>query len=208
MRRSRCTIPLVVFLFCVGSISSAQAQAPTSRMEVGALMSALRVDDLSAVNAGIGARFSYELTRWVAADVEFVFFPHDSARLTGQAPGSPAFQVIYERRRAEALFGVKTGWRGDRIGLFAKARPGITRLAHKGVDCVGNMCALILLALPEYRTEFAVDLGGIVEFYPTPRTVARLDMGDVVIRQRGNVGPCRNCVTHNFSSRVGIGWRF
>ena len=71
------------------------------------------------------------------------------------------------------------------------------------------MCALMLFARPEYRTEFALDLGGIVEFYPTRRTVARVDFGDVMIRHRSAaVPPCSDCTSHNFTSRFGIGLRF
>ena len=68
---------------------------------------------------------------------------------------------------------------------------------------------LMLLAVPEYRTEFAFDLGGVLEFYPSARTVARIDAGDTMIRHRSSaVPPCQECTTHNFSSRFGVGVRF
>ncbi len=207
MKRSHFRISLVVLLIGLADVLPARAQEP-SRFEIGALFSALRLGDLNDVNAGVGGRFSYDLSTWIAADAEFNFVPQDSATVTGRAPGSPEFRLIYQRRRADALFGVKSGWRGDRVGIFAKVRPGLTRLSHKGVDCGGDMCALILLALPTYRTEFALDFGGVVEFYPSARTVARLDVGDFMIRQSNSAPPCQECVTHNFSSRVGIGWRF
>jgi hypothetical protein len=177
-------------------------------MEVGTHISALRLGDFSGVSAGVGARWAYHLSSWASIDTEFDFIPHDSARVIGRPPGSPTYSVTYERRRAEALFGVKVGWRGDRVGIFGKARPGLTRLGHKGVGCDGDVCALVLLPQPVYRTEFAADVGGVLEVYPAERTVLRLDIGDLIIRQRGDAPPCRACVTHNLSSRVGIGWRF
>ena len=86
-------------------------------------------------------------------------------------------RVAYHRRRSELFGGIKFGLRGSRFGLFGKVRPGFTRLTHRGFDCAGSMCALAVFMLPEYTTEFALDLGGIVEFYPTRRLVARFDLG-------------------------------
>ena len=144
----------------------------------------------------------------MTAEAEIDFFPQESARWEGRVPGQPGYRLLYDRRRTVALVGVKAGRRGERLGIFAKARPGFTRLSHKGVGCGGEVCTLILIARPVYRTEFAVDLGGVVEFYPTARTVARLDLSDLLIRQRSEAPPCQDCPTHNFSSGVGFGWRF
>jgi hypothetical protein len=74
---------------------------------------------------------------------------------------------------------------------------------------VGNGCALVLIALDTYRTEFALDLGGGIEFYPSRRTVARVELGDTIIRHRSFAPPCPSgCTSHNLSSRLGIGVRF
>jgi hypothetical protein len=73
---------------------------------------------------------------------------------------------------------------------------------------VGQPCALILLARPVYRTEPAIDVGGVLEIYPTARTVARIDLGTTLIRHRSYVPPCRNCTSSNFASSVGFGYRF
>ena len=105
----------------------------------------------------------------------------------------------------DGLAGLRVGWRGERIGLFAKARPGFSRLIDQGVECGGDVCALILLARPEYRTEFAFDAGGILEVYPTAGTLLRVDVGDVMIRHRGFAPPCSDCTTHNLTTRVGVG---
>jgi hypothetical protein len=207
MKHSQVVVPLIALLMCLIDVRYARAQDP-SRMEAGAVFSALRLGDFSGVHSGVGGRFSYDLGKWATAEAEANFFPAESAKWDGNVPGQPGYELVYERRRTMALFGVKTGWRGERVGIFAKARPGFARLSDKGVECGGEVCALILIARPVYRTEFAVDLGGVVEFYPTARTVARLDLSDLVIRQRSDAPPCRDCMTHNFSTGVGIGWRF
>ena len=101
--------------------------------------------------------------------------------------------------------------RTERFGLFAKVRPGLARLSDQSTGCVGIGCAaMIFLAGPiENRTEFALDLGGVFEFYPTARTVARVDIGDTMIRYGGFEAPsCFTCTSHNVSSRVGFGLRF
>ena len=95
--------------------------------------------------------------------------------------------------------------------MFGKVRPGFTRLYDSGLECVGEMCALVLLARPDYRAEFALDLGGVLEFYPSVRTVMRFELSDIMIRHGGRfTPPCwgSSCTSHNLSSRAGIGFRF
>ena len=110
------------------------------------------------------------------------------------------------------LFGVKAGVRTSRMGGFVKARPGFTRLSDKGTRCIGDGCAVILMLLARntYRNEFAFDVGGGVELYPTARTVARVEIGDTMIRHRSTSLPCpaSACTSHNVSSRFGFGYRF
>jgi hypothetical protein len=105
---------------------------------------------------------------------------------------------------------VKAGHRWERVGLFAKLRPGVTSLSNRGVACLGDVCELILLAVPEYRREFALDVGGVLEFYPSPRLVTRLDLGTLVIHHRGTAPPCPGgeCTTYNLATSIGMGLRF
>ena len=76
------------------------------------------------------------------------------------------------------------------------------------------------------RSNFAVDLGGVVEFYPSRRIVTRFDIGDTIIRYKDlkfNITPvcpinpalpCINQVplpghtSNNFQFSAGIGMRF
>ena len=185
------------------------AQSDRPSMEVAGQATLLRLNDSGTTNAGIGGRFSLDLSRFISLDAELAYFPNDTFEVptSTEVPNAP--RVWYKRRRTDVLAGVKVGHRGGRFGLFGKVRPGFTRLTFRGINCVGDMCALMLFARTEYRSEFALDLGGIVEFYPTRRTVTRFDFGDVMIRHRSEaVPPCSDCTTHNFTSRLGVGFRF
>jgi hypothetical protein len=190
--------------FMAAGTASAQSRPTT---EVAAQTTMLHLNDSGTTNAGIGGRFLFDLSRWVALDGEASFFPKDNFELA-PITSEPTLRVVYHRRRAEVLAGIRSGVRGDRFGAFAKVRPGFSRLTDRGIDCVGEMCALALFARPEYKTEFALDLGGIFEFYPTRRTVARVDLGDVMIRHRSSAPPCDDCTSHNFTSQLGFGFRF
>ena len=206
MRSRRFFLPVFVLLASIASTEVAFAQGAQTRFEVGGHVSLLNLTDFtSSTNTGFGGRFGFDVTRWLAAETEVTFFPNDDALVQS----SDNLGVEYKRRRTEALFGAKIGWRGQRAGVFAKVRPGLSSLTHKGVDCHGDMCALILLALPEYKTEFALDLGGVIEFYPSRRFVARFDVGDMMIWHRSSAPPCfPGCTSHNFNSKFGFGVRF
>jgi hypothetical protein len=77
------------------------------------------------------------------------------------------------------------------------------------MECSGELCTRILVPRDEYRTEFAMDFGGGLEFYPSARTVTRIEFGDTVIRHRSIAPPCSaGCTSHNFTTRIGGGFRF
>jgi outer membrane protein with beta-barrel domain len=198
-----------VLLMCLAGAHTAYGQADRQRLEVGGQLATLHLSDSESTTAGFGGRVSYDFTPWLAADGEMNVFGNDSFERLAVPDAIPGARLAYSRRRLDGFLGAKVGLRGSRFGVFGKVRPGFTRLFDKGIDCAGDVCALILLARPQYRTEFALDLGGVLEFYPTARTVTRLDLGSTLIRHRSNaVPPCADCTTRNFSSRIGVGFRF
>jgi len=204
-RRPWFTLAAVFVVFALGGAATVSAQPSRGRFEVGAAVTALRLSSFDATSAGIAGRFTVNATDWLAADAELAFTPHDDVVLA--APGFD-FRTSYFRRRIEAFAGPKVGVRNDSVGVFARIRPGVTQLTDRGIGCTGEVCALALLARPDYRPEFALDLGGGVEFFPFGRAVARIDVGDTIIRHRSAAPPCRDCSTHNFASRFGVGLRF
>ena len=197
------TVPSLLLIALVSA--PAQAQTFQRGIEVGGQVVMSRLGDDGPVSTGFGGRLTFDLSRWVALDGEFNFFPKDDLpQQFFDAP--PVSSLVYRRDRIEGLAGIKAGYRADRFGVFAKARPGFTRVFDKGVDCAGELCPLILVAVPDYKTAFAFDLGGVVEFYPTSRIVARFDLGDVMIKQRER--DVQLSSAHNVTSRFGVGFRF
>jgi hypothetical protein len=199
---------MLAVLICLGAATTVSAQSLSRRVEVGAQLSLLRLADVDSTNTGLGGRASYDVLPWLAIEGEVSFFSNDRFDVDISGLGSPGFEVIYSRRRVEALVGPKIGIRRDRFGVFAKARPGFARLGDRGLQCVGEMCALVLLARPVYRTEPAMDVGGVLEFYPTPRIVARFDLGTTLIRHRSDAPPCDGCTSTNLAAGFGFGYRF
>lgn len=190
------------------SVATANAQTAESRTEIGAHITLVKLSDLDASSVALGARAGVDLTRWAALDFEFNFAPRDTVT-TGSAGPAGGLGLVYRRSRVEGFAGAKVGYRGERVGVFAKVRPGFTRLNDKGVECRGEVCIAALIAAPDYKPEFALDFGGIVEFYPTGRVVTRFDIGDTLIRHRAIAAPpCASCSSHNLSSRFGVGFRF
>ena len=210
--KTLCPAASLVPLALIAGAPTASAQSTAERFEVAANLSMLRLSNFDSTRAGIGGRVSFDVNRWMALEGELTFFPNDRIDLPEADTFVGPYHIASDRRRTDALFGVKTMTRTDRFGMFFKARPGVTHLTDRGTSCVGPGCAVILMLIARnsYRTEFAFDLGGGFEFYPTGRTVARFELGDTMIRHRSSAPPCpaSECTSHNLSSRVGLGYRF
>jgi len=116
---------------------------------------------------GFGGRFSYEVVRNLSLEAELNFFPRVE-------------DSFHMGRKTQGLFGLKVGGRTDRFGLFGKARPGFMRFGRV-FDCPGTH----KLSCSEFAyAEFALDIGGVAEYYPSPRTLLRFDVGNTIIRFR------------------------
>ena len=209
MKRQRAITLFVVLALWGAGTTHVSAQADTARFEIGGQLATLRLSDSDGkTNVGFGGRVSYDVLRWIAVEAEMNLFENDVLEYRGSTPIFAEYTLTYDRRRGEGFFGPKVGMRWKRFGIFGKVRPGFTRLFNEGIGCVGEPCTRMLVAPVEYDTEFALDLGGVVEFYPTPRTVTRLDLGATMIRHRSLAPPCRECTSRNFASRIGAGFRF
>lgn len=230
---------IYAFMFAAFLLSldatQARAQSDELKFEAGAHATMLRLDSRSAfffpanvlivcvrapcvpsaigtpertTEAGFGGRFGYNLHRHVAVEAELNFFPRDRATEGG--------------RKTQGLFGVKAGRRFEKFGLFAKARPGFLRLSRGDFRPRENTACIATTVFPppaacfdsEPRTHFALDVGGVLEFYPSRRVVVRLDAGDTIVRIRNATagvigGPAATSdITHNFQFSVGFGYRF
>ena len=166
---------------------------------------------------GFGGRFGYRAGDHVTLEAEGNFFPRD--------------RVFEDGRKVQGLFGAKVGNRWEKIGVFGKARPGF--IYHSKGDFGTRPTAICPAVFPppigcfeaKGKTGFALDVGGVLELYPSPRTIVRFDLGDTIV----NLGDRRVAVsavppfstipggviisrpaetTHNVQASVGFGFRF
>jgi hypothetical protein len=178
---------------------SAQSNEP--KIEVGAQFSALGGAAGSLIydpySVGGGGRLTYNLTKSLALEGELNYLP------------SAGFNNI---SRFQGQFGVKSGLRFDRFGVFGKARPGFIHTDYDSwVLCIGPPCTV-----DSRDTGFSLDIGGVLEFYPTKRMVVRFDAGDTIVNHEapsfldsaGFVTSGRNYATHTLQLSAGVGFRF
>lgn len=122
---------------------------------------------------GFGGRLTYNLNKHVALEAAGYFFPRNC-------------EFCSRDRITEGLFGVKVGKRFKKWGIFAKVRPGVLSFADGQSDIVA-ITTNPPLGTPIFNfetrrlTTFVVDVGGVLEFYPSKRIVTRLDFGSTII---------------------------
>jgi Outer membrane protein beta-barrel domain len=173
-------VAATVLLPLAAVLAQAQSRRDTPKIEVGAQLVVTRLRDLDETNAGAGGRITYNFTDNIAIDGELTYFPQDL--------GSIAATSSYQ-----GLFGVKTGWRSEKAGIFGKIRPGFIRF-----DRVSPLLT---------STQLAFDLGGVFELYPSRRTVVRFDIGNTIINFGSDLAT-PSFTSHNLQFGVGFGYRF
>jgi len=170
---------------------------------------------------GFGGRFGYNLNSNVSFEAELNVFPGADSFSTPEEFNDGSF--------LEGLFGVKIGKRFEKVGIFGKARPGFLYASKGDLEGKPNTVCIAIFPPPAgcfqttSTTNFALDVGGVVEVYPTARTVIRFDFGDTMIRhgERNVTGTFQGFATplvgvlripeettHNFQGTVGIAFRF
>lgn len=212
-------------------LSALNTQAQTTdvpKYEVAADFSTLRLNSGTTL-PGVGGRFTYNINQHFALEAAGYFFPGKCDTCIGEVTGGVA----------EGLFGVKAGKRFEKWGFFGKARPGIVSFgkgalnitpASPGgfpVQCFGpGPIAPPCFTFETTRlTHAALDLGGVLEFYPSRRIVVRFDGGDTMIRYGQRTfntmiqNPATGAITvipitgpantrHSFQFMGGVGFRF
>jgi hypothetical protein len=200
MQRKNLLLLVALFLF-VASGAQAQSVLDDHKFEIGALYTAIGLDDFEPVG-GVGGRFGYNFHKNVALDAEASFFPE--TKLGNDQIG----------QKAQGFIGIKAGGRAKYAGLFAKARPGAMSIGEitSGFDC--NRTSFGSSCRPNH-TNFALDVGAVAEFYPSRRSIIRLDVGDTMIHLRratrsvfGQTTQTSSDFTHNLQIGIGIGYRF
>jgi hypothetical protein len=241
---------LLALIFTAGILitgaRAAHAQTDESRWEVGGQLYAFNVGngtvESTSVNPclvppcpltvttvehrqaepGFCGRVGYSLNRHVTAEAEVNYFPRGGELTDPDFNGG---------RKLQGLFGVKAGRRYENFGLFAKARPGFVNFEEgdlrqpQGTACVALFPPPLSCFESKGRTDFALDVGGVVELYPSARTIIRFDAGDTILRSGAHRVPSTTQIsptgftylsaptvnaetTHNFQGGVGFGFRF
>ena len=174
---------------------------------------------------GFGGRLGYNLTSNLAVEAEVNFFPGAGSY------GVP--EPFTGGNKVEGLFGVKAGKRFEKVGVFGKARPGFLHASKGDIRPRPDTLCVAIFPPPAgcfetiSKTNFALDLGGVVEVYPTKRTIIRFDAGDTMVflgkrnipaivnPLAGSLAPSFLTIipapaetTHNFQFNVGVGFRF
>jgi hypothetical protein len=179
--------------------------------------------DVADTVAGLGGRLTYNLNSHFALEGAGYFFPQEC-----RGCGRHAGQTM------EGFFGVKIGKRFNKWGIFGKARPGVMSSSKGKFDLVvigipttspPSLSFPSLDFVEKRLTTFAMDVGGVVEFYPTKRIITRLDFGSTIIHYgpRTINFPVFDPVTGGFTSQrstvpaqnrgtlqfmAGVGFRF
>jgi hypothetical protein len=195
------------------------------KFEVGGQFSSLSVSVHERFFSGLSAPFEFRDTQTaIGFGGRVTYNVNSSFAVEGEGNFFPADGIVANRGRSggrilQGQFGIKTGKRFQRFGIFAKARPGVISFGRTvKIDVVDNSQAFPIITFRAERSSyFSTDVGGVLEFYPSSRIVTRFDGGDTIIRY----GPTRlpfgisptienipPVTQHNFQFSAGVGVRF
>ncbi len=223
MKKATCLASIAFALTVLSSgVAHAQDEIP-SRVEVGVQFSSVTspresvfgapaVFTRTTTEAGFGGRITFNLNKNIALEAEQNYFPHEN--VFNDSRGGTLWQ---------GHFGVKVGKRFGKFGVFGKARPGFASFSRAitqvdtqtFVDSSSGQTFSFPIFGVKRQTHFAMDLGGVIEFYPSRKVLTRIDVGDTII-PNGNetfvpaVTSFQRITktTHSLQISAGIGFRF
>jgi hypothetical protein len=215
--RALFTLNALVLVLLVSAAGASAQEADAPKFEIGIQYSSLSVN-LPGFRGtenvvGVGGRVTYNLTDYFAIEAEGNLFPSDTFRDYTTGGASQQVQA-----------GVKVGKRWKRVGVFAKARPGFVSFG----DTITPVPVPAGGAQPFFnferdrKTHFSMDVGGVLEFYPSKRMLVRFDAGDTIIRfgehdelipvpllsPTSPLGSVPSETQHSFQFTAGVGFRF
>ena len=153
-------------------------KSKATRFEVGAQFTSISFS-ADHTQPGLGGRFTFNVNDNIAHESELNYFPNDNGEISTSRNNG---------RVTEGLFGIKVGKRFKNVGIFGKARPGFLSFTRGFGDVVvtGPPLPGDIFPQSEFRprrlTHPAIDLGGVLEFYPSRRWVTRFDAGVIIAR--------------------------
>jgi hypothetical protein len=149
---------------------------------------------------GLGGRFTYRLSRYFDLEADMIL--HPNAGVSGH--------------RVQGLFGGKGGYRFEKVGIFAKARPGFLYFSK---DPFGRAesGSTPLAPRPASSMERSFDLGGVLEYYTARGLIVRFDLGNTIINYEPRTVVVSQFqppidrggfTTDNWQGGLGIGFRW
>lgn len=227
------TVTAVAICLLLSPVNTRAQSTDIQKYEVAGDFTSLSLNSGTTL-PGFGGRFTYNINKHLALEAAGYFFPGKCDSCAGEVTG----------HIGEGLFGVKAGKRFEKWGIFAKARPGLVTFGKGAFNitpvslqagaggfpaqCFGPdpLAPGPCFSFQSTRlTHAALDVGGVLEFYPAKRIVVRFDGGDTMIfyrRQTFNMliqhpttgvinvvpvtGPGRT--RHSFQFMGGVGFRF
>jgi len=212
MNKKLLLVPVITLLVMQSQALAQSEELP--KFEVAAEFTTLEREAFSQrrTEPGLGGRFTYNLNEKFAIEGAGYFFP------------KRCFQCRNEGNVTEGFAGVKYGKRFEKWGVFAKARPGVISFSQGRFDVFPPFNFPIDFEFSRLTT-FAMDVGAVVEFYPSKRIVTRFDFGDTIVhfkrRNLNTIGldpvtqaivpsvlPLPSRTSHNFQFMTSVGYRF
>ena len=214
MNRIQFLIALIGLLLVQSQVLAQTPELP--KYEVAGEFTTMERGNFSGgAEVGVGARFTFNLNKTFSLETAAYHFPRT------------CFSCEHNGTVTQVVGGVKVGKRFEKWGIFAKARPGVVSFSRGEFNIVPAPGPPSFPFDFEFNrvNSFAVDAGGVVEFYPSKRIVTRFDVGDTIIhfsRRRFNTVvsdltgntftlfpvtiPAKT--THNFQFMTSVGFRF
>ena len=153
---------------------------------------------------GFGGYASYRFYGALYLDGDVLYFPR-ATPLSGPQDGGTILQ---------GTFGLKGGIRRNHFGFFGKARPGFQSYSQALASWTDEGSGTTYTYTRS--TNFVLDLGGIVEFYPRESSTLRIEVGDTHLYFNDrtflfNGTPITSPggkMQHSIQFIFGYGWRF
>jgi hypothetical protein len=207
MRRSVLLWTPIFFIFIANA--GAQDEDDFPRFEVGVHGTTLNLPAVQEMPGAIGGRFGYNFTEWIGIDSEFNYFPVKDTTQCISVIDNRGIRIPCPTGNGghfgetQMLAGIKTGIRMERIGVFAKLRPGFVHFTDRQhMEYFNNPS----------KWRFAFDVGGVVEIYLNRVAAIRIDMGETFINFGGyrSIGgyPSQKSTNHGFQGGIGLMLQF
>jgi hypothetical protein len=182
---------------------AAHGQEAFSRSEISGQFSTIRFYDDSGKRyfLGFGGRYDFNLNRRLALEAQVDFFPKDT------------FPILQRQG-------------GKIVNLLAGVRAKAVQSRHFAVYGLLRPSLLVFTNVPQFsgppgtlpgfklgaQAQFALNLGGGVEYYPTPRLITRFEISGDPTRfanTQQTVTVCPPCkpVTYPLPGAIGDTWR-